>query len=435
MTSNKTDKQKAPIQNGGLKGLLHKINEGIHDMCHIWAYEMKNIIKDEGVLIFFIIVPLFYPLVYAWLYNNETVHEVPVAIVDHSHSQFSREFIREYNASPNIHVAAYCNSLEEAKTLIGTQEAHGILYFPSDFAHQLNKGEQTHISIFCDMSIMLFYKAIFQTASEVSLEMNAQFQKRNAANITVRDEEINTQPLNYEEVPIFNPSGGYAGAIIPGVLILILHQTLLLGIGMAAGTARENNRYRDLVPISRHYNGMFRIVLGKSLCYFMIYAVTGTYVTLCIPKIFHLVQLIHMRDLIGLMVPFLLATIFFGMMISCIIRYRENVMLIIVFTSVPLLFLSGISWPQTNIPGPWQAIAYIFPSTFGVRGFVRLNTMGATLNDIQFEYQALWIQTTVYFFITCAVYRYQLMHARRHAVETARRMKECTTKKPQPSEV
>lgn len=56
---------------------------------------MKNTIKDEGVLIFFILVPLGYPLLYSWIYNNEVVRDVPVAIVDMSHSQESRKFIRE----------------------------------------------------------------------------------------------------------------------------------------------------------------------------------------------------------------------------------------------------------------------------------------------------------------------------------------------------
>jgi ABC-2 type transport system permease protein len=97
---------------------------------------------------------------------------------------------------------------------------------------------------------------------------------------------------------------------------------------------------------------------------------------------------------------------------SCLVRYRENVMLLVVFTSVPLLFLSGISWPQSAMPGAWQGVAMLFPSTFGVRGFVRMNTMGATLNDIQPEYIALWIQAFVYFVGTCIIKR-----IKKHEVE------------------
>ena len=63
-------------------------------------------------------------------------------------------------------------------------------------------------------------------------------------------------------------------------------------------------------------------------------------------------------------------------------------MLLFVFTSVPLLFLSGISWPGAAMPEFWRYFSYIFPSTFGINGYVRINSMGATLNEVAFEYQA-----------------------------------------------
>ncbi|HRN17329.1 MAG TPA: ABC transporter permease, partial [Xylanibacter oryzae] len=405
------------------EGLFHKINEGVHDMCYIWAKEMKAIVKDEGVLIFFILVPLFYPLLYSWIYNNEIVREVPVAVVDLSHSDMSRKFIREYDASPDVKVTYHCNNLEEAKALVGKQVVRGILYFPEDFALNINRMAQAHVGVYCDMSLMLYYKAVYQTATAISSDINSKIQIQLSGNYSDRENEISTKPLDYEEVPIFNNTSGYGNFIIPGVLMLILQQTLLLGIGLSAGTARENNRYKDLVPVSRHYQGIFRIVLGKSMCYFMIYSVMAAYIVLAVPRFFHFVSMAHGADMLGLMVPYLLSCIFFGMMLSCLVRYRENVMLMVIFTSVPFLFMSGISWPQSNIPGVWQAIACLFPSTFGIRGFMRLNSMGATLSDIQQEYQALWIQATVYFFISCIVYRYQIINARRHAIERLDKMK------------
>jgi ABC-2 type transport system permease protein len=405
------------------EGLFHKINEGVHDMCYIWTKEMKATVKDEGVLIFFILVPLFYPLLYSWIYNNEIVREVPVAVVDLSHSDMSRKFIREYDASPDAKVTYHCNNLEEAKALVGKQVVRGILYFPEDFALNINRLTQAHVGVYCDMSLMLYYKAVYQTATAISSDINSKIQIQLSGNYSDRENEISTKPLDYEEVPIFNNTSGYGNFIIPGVLMLILQQTLLLGIGLSAGTARENNRYKDLVPVSRHYQGIFRIVLGKSMCYFMIYSVMAAYIVLAVPRFFHFVSMAHGADMLGLMVPYLLSCIFFGMMLSCLVRYRENVMLMVIFTSVPFLFMSGISWPQSNIPGVWQAIACLFPSTFGIRGFVRLNSMGATLSDIQQEYQALWIQATVYFFISCLVYRYQIINARRHAIERLDKMK------------
>ncbi|MCR4852183.1 MAG: ABC transporter permease [Prevotella sp.] len=406
------------------KGLLGQINEGIHDACYIWMKEMKTTIQDEGVLIFFILVPVFYPLLYSWAYNNETVHEVPVAVVDMSHSHESRQFIRQYNASPDVKVAYKCNDMNNAQDLMEKQVVFGIVYLPADFDTRINRMQQTTVSVYCDMSLMMTYKAIYQTATAIAQSMSKEIQIALSGNSTDREDEISTQPLAVEEVQMFNPTGGYGSFIIPAVLMLIIQQTLVLGIGLSAGTARENNRYQDLVPISRHYNGLFRIVFGKSLCYFMIYAVMTAWLVLGIPRIFNFTTLFHPVDLIGLMLPYLLSCIFFGMFVSCIVRYRENVILLVVFASLPLLFLSGASWPQSNIPGYWQGFSWLFPSTFGIRGFIRMNSMGATLQDVRPEYISLWILTIVYFFATCAVYRYQILHTRRHALERLNYMKE-----------
>lgn len=73
---------------------------------------------------------------------------------------------------------------------------------------------------------------------------------------------------------------------------------------------------------------------------------------------------------------------FFAMTASIAIRNRETCMLLFVFTSVPLLFLSGISWPGAAMPAFWKYFSYIFPSTFGINGYVRINSMGATLNEV-----------------------------------------------------
>ena len=109
---------------------------------------------------------------------------------------------------------------------------------------------------------------------------------------------------------------------------------------------------------------------------------------------------------------------------SCLVRHRENVMLLVVFTSVPFLFLTGVSWPQSSIPGVWEGIAWLIPSTFGVRGFLRLSSMGGTFADIRTEVLALWLQAIVYFSITCLVYRYQITSARKHAIAHIKSIKD-----------
>ena len=388
--------------------------DAIKDTCYIWREEMKQVIRDEGVLIFFILVPLMYPLLYSWIYNNEVVREVPVVVVDQSKSSLSRQFIHECDASPDVRVKYYADDLAEARMLMTRQIVKGIYLIPSDFDLRLNRMEQATVSVYCDMSLMLTYKAVFQTAQAVSMNMGSELKTHVGGYYTDREAEIAARPLDYEEVAIYNPTGGYGSFILPGVLMLIIQQTLVLGIGLAAGTARERNQYSSIIPVSRHYHGMFRIVGGKALAYFMIYSVMSCYLLLIIPRLFHFTNIAHWEPLLAMMIPYLLACIFFGIVVSCLVRYRENVMLLIVFASVPLLFLSGVSWPQSAIPGVWQGLSWLFPSTFGIRAYVRVSEMGATLSDILLEYQVLWVQALFYFMLACLVYRFKIRQAERN---------------------
>lgn len=394
----------------------------VSDACFVWAQEMKQVFKDEGVLIFFVIVPLVYPLLYSWIYNNEVVREIPVVVVDQSHSSLSRQFIRHCDASPDVKVAYYAEDLEEGKSLVSRQLAKGVYFIPSDFATNINRMQQAVVSVYCDMGLMLTYKALYITAQSVSQAMGAEIQTKWSGHYTNREDEIQKQPLAYESVALYNPSGGYGSFILPGVLILILQQTLVLGIGMSAGTARERNRYHNLIPIDRHYQSVGSILGGKALAYFMIYMIMAVYLTMCVPRFFSFPMLANWQSLACVLLPYILACIFFGMSVSCLVRYRENVMLIMVFVSLPLLFLTGISWPQSSIPAVWKGISLLFPSTFGVRAYVRLNSMGAPIGDVAWELRCLWIQAAAYFGLACIVYGYQVKLSRHHALERLEHM-------------
>lgn len=393
--------------------IFHNMFQAIQDMAFIWKEELKRSVHDEGVLMFLFLVPLAYPLLYSWVYNNEAVHEVPVVVVDQSHSALSREFIRQCDATPDVKVMFHADDLDEAKSLVSRQLVKGVYLIPHDFSTNLNRMQQTAVSVYCDMSLMLTYKAIYQTAVMVTQRLGAALRTKLAGNYTKHEDMVTAQPLAVEGVAMFNPSGGYGSCLLPAVLMLILQQTLVLGVGMSAGTVREANPNGLLIPYHPAYRGVGRVVLGKALCYLMIYAVMGAFLALVIPRLFSFPMFAHGSDLLLMMIPYILACIFFAMTVSCMVRYRENVMLLIVFVSVPLLFMSGVSWPKSNIPGLWQGVSWLFPSTFGIRSYVGISSMGATIEQVLPEIKCLWIQAFAYFTTTCMVYGYQLRATRK----------------------
>ena len=357
-------------------------------ITYIFYSELKDILHDPGILIFILFVPLAYPLLYSWVYTNEVVREVPAVVVDESGSIRSREFIRSIDASPDVRIVARCRSTE----------------IPRNFALDIWQHRQTTIGCYCDMSSMLYYKALYLAATDVSLEMNKDIKIERLGSMTERDKEITKMPVEYEHVKLYNPSSGFASFLIPPVLMLILQQTLLLGIGMQMGRTRE--RWQGFtIPFDRHYKWAPNIVVGKALVYLGIYLVMGIYAFTCVNSWFQLPRLGDYLTFLGFLVPYLLACIFFAMTLSSLIYRREDCILIFVFLSVPMLFLSGLSWPTSAMPPFWKLVSCLFPSTFGMNGYVRIASMGCTLNEIRTEYIALWIQAAIYFTTACMMYR------------------------------
>ena len=403
--------------------LRYIIKEGILDTFFIWKDELKIVFKDSGVMIFFFLVPFIYPLLYAFIYNNEVVHNAKMVVVDQSDSYLSREYIRKVDATADVKVVAVCSDMEEAKRMMDAKEAYGILYFPSEFSKNIHKGKQATVSLYCDMSALLFYKAFLLATTEVSLEIGKELRAQNNPSSTIEQEKITINPIPYESVALFNSQNGFASFLVPAILILVIQQTLILGIGMLGGTAREKNRFHSLVPVSRHFNGTLRIVFGKSLTYILLYIVVCIWALGVVPKLFSLPQVGEPWTVMLFVLPYLFASIFLSMTLSGFMTSRESPMLVFVFTSVILLFISGVSWPKEAIPPFWKAVGYLFPSTPGIQGFIRINTAGASLNEVAHEYRTLWIQAGIYFITACIIYRYQIMRSRKLIIKQYRYMK------------
>jgi len=227
-------------------------------------------------------------------------------------------------------------------------------------------------------------------------------------------------------------------------LVLLLQQPLLLGIGMEAGTRRErmerthgfpatndltleaaaileasDAKHREEVnrqrieaeaavargeatevkhrwfhprhPRRRHApRRALRSLLGRSTAYLSIYIPVSAFVLGVVPRLFDFPQLVEFSDLALFVLPYLLAAVMFGISLSALAHQRESIILIIVFTSVPMLFLSGVSWPASAMSWYWKTLGAVIPSTPAINGFVRLSSMGASLSDVAREWCHLW---------------------------------------------
>lgn len=377
----------------------------IIDIYHVWWNEMKVIGRDPAVVLLFIIVPFMYPVLYTFMYNNEAVHEVKTIVVDESNSSLSREFIRKVDGSGEVKIIAHVPNMEEAREAMARKDAYGIILIPKSFSTDLHTMKQTTVLLYSDMSSMLFYKSMMLTCTEVSLDMGAEIRLGYSEHGTQTQDESTVQAVEYEAVPFFNVTNGFASFLIPAILVLIMQQTLVLGVGTIMGTHRDKKRFsiasnsmegRDVSALN--------LTIGKGLCYSLIYLFISVWIVRVIPYLFKIPQIGDPLTILVFILPFILAATFFAMTISYFVSQREFVMLLFVFTSLVFLFISGISWPWIAVPAPLKGIAYLLPSTPGIHGFVKINTMGASLSEVMPEYILLWAQAVVYCLLATAMY-------------------------------
>jgi ABC-2 type transport system permease protein len=362
--------------------------------------ELRHIFTDPGVMIIFFLGSLAYPFIYKAMYWNEQIRDIPVAVVDLSHSPDSRDFLHKWSAAPDVKLAYSCASMAEAEELLRDQKVHGIIYFPRDYAQQLADplGKAT-ISLYCDMSSFLYMKGIYLSCNQVMLESMRNIQIDRYENMGLGQEMAwaLVQETPYTETALFTSNGGYGSFLIPAVLVMILHQTLFFGMCMMAGTLREEKRELYRIPGRRRGYSAFRITLARATAYFGVYYSLAAILLGLLPRLFDIPHIGAIGDILRFNVPFILSVIFFSMCVGFFIRNRESGMVLLISTSLIFLFGAGISWPKEMVPMGWKLLSYLIPYTWAAHGFIHINSMGATLWATRTEYLALWGLTAGYF--------------------------------------
>lgn len=358
---------------------MKKIFSNIKHWSSAWygtfSEELRNIFNDSGVLIVFFVAGLGYPLLFGLIFKNGTIDDMPIAVVDNSHSLAGREFSRTLDATPEISAKYHCANMEEAQSLMQQRKVHGIVMIPEDFGDCLARGRQAHVSTYADMSSFLYYKNLTMGTNMTMLhEMH-------------RHSGL-PQPVRYEANLPYNRNLSYTIFFIAAVLPIVIQQTMFYGVSMLSGTMREENR------------NMNTSLSGRGAAYWLLYMGIGTYTLSLVPEILGLPQNCGFGSIFVLLLFYVTACVAFSFTFSSMIRHRETVFILFLFMSPICLFLTGFSWPTSSFPGFWKIFSYIFPSTFATRAFININSAGAGLGLAVPQLTALAVQTIAYYILS-----------------------------------
>jgi ABC-2 type transport system permease protein len=383
-------------------------------LLHAIADEARLVFTDPGILVITVLAVVVYAFIYPVPYLNQVLKNVPVAVVDQDHSSLSRRFVRMADAHEAIRIAADVDSTPEAERLVRNGAVAGVLVIPRGFERDVLEGRQARMSGQIDASYLLAYNAALTGMLESAGTMSAgvEVARWRARGMSQEAALRARRPVGLDLRPLFNATSGYATYVVPAVLVLILQQTLLIGIGMAGGARRERIIAGSAAPVDTGGHPIVQ-VLGRSVPYLILYAANAVYYFAFIPRYYGY----HVPGATGavalLTLPFLLATIFLGLALRVCFSRRETAMQVILFTSLPLVFLGGFAWPVEALPAWLRVAASFIPTTSAIPAYLRLTRMGAGLADVTQETAVLWALVAMYFPAACLAEALPAWRARR----------------------
>ncbi len=387
--------------------IRNDITSGLDLIWFTMVDELKNIFRDKGALLILLFAVFAYPLVYSIAYKNNVVRDIPVTLVDLDNTASSRQLVRMVGVTKELAVTQEAGSLHEAKQLFWDGDSKGIILIPEGFERNLLKGDQSSVSVYCDASYFLIYKETLSGTIQAVSTFSAGVEITRLLATGSNEEQAMQQrdPVSAKFYSLYNPAGSYGSYLMPGMILIILQQTLLIGIGMIGGAGKERRNNRQIKTGLKVSQGVFPVIFGKGLAYFLIYIPNVSFTLVYLSKWFGFPDKGKFTDVCILLVPYLFSVIFLGLMISMLFRRREHSIMTLVFFSPIVLFVSGLSWPETSIPPLLNQLSHLIPSTSMIPAYLRIRTMGVSINDVKPELLFLICQMVIYFVCASIGYR------------------------------
>ncbi len=372
------------------------------DMGGAMLAEMRRILNDRGVFGLIVMAPVIYGILYPQPYLGQLLRQIPIAVVDQDHTEVSRDVAQTLNADEAVTVAVRADTLADAHAALARREVFAIVGIPKDTEREVLKGNKARLAAYVDSAYFLLFNRTLEGISEASGAVTEEIAEHGARTdgSLAHAAVTRASPVELLSQPLFNPTGGYASYVVPAAFILILQQTLFLGIASLGGVAYEQGG-----RLGRRRRTGTRAIIGQAVAHLCL-AMPGLALYLIIlPRVYGFSTLGNVVELFLFVAPFVLSVSFQAQFVSMWFKRRETAVVLFIAVSLPLFFMVGVSWPVEAIPDFVRTASRIFPSTSAIDGLVRINQMGATLHDVSRDWTSLWALTVVYGLLAVAAAR------------------------------
>jgi ABC-2 type transport system permease protein len=371
----------------------------IHRLLNVTLTEWKLFVTDPAAVLLLVVAGILYAFYYPTPYMNQTVTRIPAAIVDLDHSAKSRELTRMASATQQIELKSVYNDILEAEQAMAREEIFGFMVVPENMEKDMLSKKPVTLNIFTHGAYVMLHGSIGTAFSTCALTLGAVSKVKaialskkvpSAKAMAMRD----PMPLSIQTM--FNNTGSYSNYVVPSVLVVILQQSLVIGICIMGG-ARGHRRFRkDSRYSSVENEDMPYRYFGRALAYFLHYCCFILFYHFVIYNIFDFPRRGELLPMMVFAIVFLTSVINFGMCLSQVFLHRESSMQLFLNLSIPILFLANFSWPTYLMPKWMVWLSYILPSTFAVPAWLSIEQMGADIYDVAPKLYLLALQSVFY---------------------------------------
>ena len=365
----------------------------------IFKAELHQVIDNHSVLLTVIIAPLLYASLLGTIYIQKDIEGISFAIIDMDNTHTSMQVTRLLSASPKINIKYAIHDYNEAVDLMYKQEIQGFIWLPNGFEKDLLKLKGADVKMFLNTTRFLpsndLNKAVNTIMITVGSGVRLRYFEAHGINPKHATELIN--PVLPEIRPIYNATNNYGDFLLPGLLFLILQQTLLIGMGESVALDKEKGLFKKYL---RGKDSILNYITGKSAYYLFLYF---AYFLIFFFVVYPALGVTNHGNLFALTtVGMLFAAVIalLSILIGSFVKSQALYMGIMAFTTYPFFMTSGYSWPVTAMPLPIQWLAQLIPTTHFLHAGTRIVMMGGSWSNIACDIYNLMILFGIFALLT-----------------------------------
>ena len=361
----------------------------------LFRRELQLISGDGSIILTIFIAPLLYIFLLGTIYNKKDITGVPLAVVDLDGTALSRMFIRFVDASEKVKISKRVEDVNRGIREVKKMNAYGLLIIPRGFEKKVNLMEGGEVVLMLNNTRFLMSNEINKTVNRVALETGAGIRIKYFAEqgIQPRLAREMVMPLEPNVHFVYNIFNNYGFFLIPGLLLLILQQTLLIGLGESVSLERDEGMIGGWLSPD---HGLLAAITGKNLFYLLLYLAYFLLLFTAIFPYFHIPMRGTFLPVFSLILLFLTAIILFTNLLASFFRKQIFYMEVIAFTSYPIFLITGYSWPDYALPLFHRYVAMLLPTTPFFRSMIRVTQEGGSFGVISHDLWLLGGQVLLY---------------------------------------